>query len=156
MDYTGLMEGFAARHGLEGMEIYDGITVLEIDGMVAGIVNDVAAGAVAVVIDIGVPAPGVGGGICSGMLKANYPVGSSDGAVLCQNPETNEYAVMGWHQLSSMDVDSFSEALDKLVEAASKWKGVIAGDSPADFSSGALREGGAAFVPPDGGGFMQV
>ena len=132
MDYSELMNGLAASVGIEGMELKDGATALEIDGMTVGFIHDPASGDAAydgimVAVEIGYPPPDANGPFGSIMLKANYLLEGTGGAVLCQNPDTDAYAIMRRYPLAAHDVASFSRALETLLSTAENWKEVLSG-----------------------------
>lgn len=165
MDYTELMNGLATSVGIEGMELKDGATALEIDGMTVGFIHDQASGdttddGIMVVVEIGYPPPDADGPFGSVMLKANYLLGGTGGAVLCQNPDTDAYAVMRRYPLAAHDVASFSKALETLLSTAENWKEVLSGMREAeDAKSERDAEADDAEVPPSdfhAGGFLQV
>ena len=121
MEYSELVSDFASRYGVEGIDAKDGAVAVEIDGMTVGLVNDPSpddGDGIMVVVEIGYPPPDADGPFGSVMLKANYLLGGTGGAVLCQNPDTDAYAIMRRYSLAAHDVESFSKALERLLETA--------------------------------------
>ena len=159
MEYNELIESFAASLGIEGVEIEGGAAALEIDGMTVGFVHDDAAGAIMVVVEIGFPPPDADGPFGSAMLKANYLFGGTGGAVICQNPDTNAYALMRSYPLVSLDVETFAVAVEALLNTAENWKRILSGAAEAESVKESQDEGLADSTAPAGfpmGGFMQV
>ena len=159
MEYNELMQGFAANVGIAELEMQDGAAALEIDGMTVGFVHDDAAGAIMVVAEIGFPPPDADGPFGSAMLKANYLFGGTGGAVICQNPDTNAYAVMRSYPLVSLDVETFATAVEALLNIAENWKRMLSGAAEAETAKESQEEELADSTSPAGfpmGGFMQV
>ena len=130
MDFNELISDFATRHGVDGLVVNDKATAVEIDGMTVGLINDPASeddtdDYVMVVVEIGYPPPDAEGPFGDIMLKANYLLGGTGGAILCQNPDTDAYAVMRRYSLRAHDGESFSKALEKLLATAEKWKELL-------------------------------
>lgn len=164
MDFNELVSDFASRYGVEGLSAQAGTVALEIDGMTVGLVNDPSlddGDGIMVVVEIGYPPPDADGPFGATMLKANYLLGGTGGAILCQNPDTEAYAVMRRYPLATHDVASFSSALEKLLATAENWKEVLSGMRKVEEAREELDEGDE----PDGevsssgffgGGFMKV
>ena len=127
MEYNELMQGFAAKFGVAGLEIQEGAAVLEMDDMTVGFINDTVEDTIMVVAEIGYPPPDADGSFGGVMLKANYLFGGTGGAILCQNPETSAYAVMRSWPLQSLDVDTFATAVETLLNTAERWRDSLSG-----------------------------
>ena len=159
MEYTELVKGFAAKVGVGDLELHDGATAFEMDGMTVGFIHDGETDALMVVAEIGYPPPDADGPFGSAMLKANYLFGGTDGAVICQNPDTGAYALMRSLPLVSLDVEAFAAALEKLLDTAERWKGFLSGAAEAEGEK-ASRDGDVEESPPPAGfpgnGFLQV
>ena len=143
MDFNELISDFASRYGVEDLAVQDDTAALEIDGMTVGLVHDPARqdgddDGIMVVVEIGNPPPDADGPFGSVMLKANYLFNGTGGAVLCQNPDTNAYAVMRRFSLVTHDVASFSTALESLLTTAENWKQVLSGMREAEESKAEL------------------
>jgi hypothetical protein len=61
------------------------------------------------------------------MLKANFLLRATDGATLCQNPETGAYALVRPFPLALADVESLSAGLESLVNQTENWRKALAG-----------------------------
>lgn len=164
MDFNELISDFASRYGVEGLSAQAGAVALEIDGMTVGFVNDPSpdeGDGLMVVVEIGYPPPDADGPFGAAMLKANYLLGGTGGAILCQNPDTEAYAVMRRYPLSAHDVASFSSALEKLLATAENWKEVLGGMRTAEEAQEELAEedepdGEDSSSDFSGGEFMKV
>lgn len=159
MEYNELMRGFAAKFGVADIDTGNGAAALEIDGMTVGFIHDAEADEIMVVAEIGFPPPDADGPFGSMMLKANYLYNGTDGATICQHPETGAYAVMRSFQLAQYDVETFAQAAEALVNTAERWRDVI---SCADLAEDEKAERDAETAEDRGrfvgalGGFMQV
>ena len=159
MEYNELMQGFAANVGIAELEMQDGAAALDIDGMTVGFVHDDAAGAIMVVVEIGLPPPDADGPFGSVLLKANYLFGGTGGAVICQNPDTGAYALMRSYPLVSLDVETFAAAVEALLNMAENWKRILSGAAEAESAKASQDKELADSTAPAGfpmGGFMQV
>jgi hypothetical protein len=116
MEFNELIAAFAMRYNVEGLEPQNGTIALEIDGMNVGFLHDSPSGngiddGIMVIIEIGYAPPDVDGPFGTVMLKANYLLGGTGGAILCQNPDTNAYSIMHRFSLAMLDLESFSQEL---------------------------------------------
>ncbi len=156
MEYNELMRGFAAKFGIADIDTDNGTAALEIDGMTVGFLHAPETDELMVVAEIGFPPPDANGPFGSIMLKANYLYNGTNGAVICQNPETGAYAVMRSYPLAQFDVETFAQAVEALVNTAERWKDVISlARAVEDEKDAEASEDGDRFA---GGldGFMQV
>ena len=161
MEYTELMRGFAVRFGVADLDTGNGAAALEIDGLSVGFIHDAETDELMVVAEIGFPPPDADGPFGSMMLKANYLYNGTDGAIICQNPGTGAYAVMRSYPLAQLDVETFVQAAEALINTAERWKDILSGASLAE---DAKAERDAEFPEPEGGsrfagafgGFLQV
>ena len=143
MEFNELIAAFAMRYIVEGLEAQNGTIALEIDGMNVGFLHDSPSGngtedGIMVIVEIGYAPPDVDGPFSAVMLKANYLLGGTGGAILCQNPDTNAYAIMHRYSLAMLDLESFSNELESLLTTAENWKKVLAGIRVAEEAKEAL------------------
>ena len=143
MEFNELITDFAMRYNVEGVEPQNGTTALEIDGMNVGFLHDSPSGdgtddGIMVIVEIGYAPPDVDGPFGAVMLKANYLLGGTGGAILCQNPDTNAYAIMHRYSLPMLDLESFSNELESLLTTAENWKDMLAGIRVAEEAKEAL------------------
>jgi hypothetical protein len=61
------------------------------------------------------------------MLKANFLLRATEGATLCQNPETDAYALVRQFPLALTDAESLSSGIESLVNQAENWRKALAG-----------------------------
>ena len=143
MEFNELITEFAIRYGVEGLNAQNGTTALEIDGMNVGFLHDSPLGdgtddGIMVIVEIGYAPPDVDGPFGAVMLKANYLLGGTGGAILCQNPDTNAYAIMHRYSLTMLDLETFSNELETLLTTAENWKKILAGIRVAEEAKEAL------------------
>ena len=127
MEYEELMKGFAERTGLQDLTVSDGSAAVAIDGHKVAFIHDDAAATVTIYGEIGFPPPDANGSFGEVMLKANHLFNGTDGAVLCQNPDTFAFALFRPLRLIDMDVETFCDAVGKLVDQVEGWKRVLQG-----------------------------
>lgn len=159
MEYNELMNGFAEKFAISGMEIEDNAVVLEIDGMNVSFIHEPATNEVILVAEIGRPPPDPDGIMGATMLKANYFLKGTGGAVLCQMPDTGAYAISRRCPLVAHDVNTFSSALEAFVNSADDWRNVISCLRVAEESARLTQDADQTeeSLPGMGyGGFMQV
>ena len=143
MEFNELIAAFAMRYNVEGLEPQNGTIALEIDGMNVGFLHDSPSGngiddGIMVIIEIGYAPPDVDGPFGTVMLKANYLLGGTGGAILCQNPDTNAYSIMHLFSLAMLDLESFSQELESMLTTAENWKDMLAGIRVAEEAKEAL------------------
>ena len=91
------------------------------------------------------------------MLQANHLFGGTDGAVLCQNPETFAYALFRPFLLPPMDVETFCGHVGKLVDQVEGWKRLMEGFRDAeDDAEDAAEEAATLDATAAAGAFMRV
>ena len=78
------------------------------------------------------------------MLEANFLLRATEGATLCQNPETHAYALVRPFPLALTDVESLAAGLESLVNQAENWSKALSGLHTAERArSTALESDGA-------------
>ena len=77
--------------------------------------------------EIGHPPPDADGSFGAMMLKANFLLRATEGATLCQNPETSAYALVRPFPLALTDVESLAVGLESLVNQTENWRKALEG-----------------------------
>jgi hypothetical protein len=90
--------------------------------------------------EIGLPPPDANGAFGSMMLKANFLLRATDGATLCQNPETGAYALVRPFPLALADVESLSAGLESLVNQTENWRKALTGLREAESAQSAAQK----------------
>ena len=119
MEFKELIEGFAARHKVEGLVIEDDAVALDIDGIVVTIVS--TGEKLAISADIGDPPPEGMGVFANLLLEANL---QSD-VVFAKHAESGGYVMLRRFSQLSLDVDSFDAALESFVNQAETWRRLL-------------------------------
>ena len=144
MEFKELIAGFADRYGIEGLDGADGAAELKVDGIRVELLDDPQTHSLFACAEIGHPPPDANGAFGAMMLEANFLLRATEGATLCQNPETHAYALVRPFPLALTDVESLAAGLESLVNQAENWRRVLAGLRSAE----EVRS--AAQVPDDG------
>ena len=156
MEFKELIAEFAAKHGIEGLDGIEDVVELDVDGSRVELLDEVQTRSVAVCIEIGQPPPDANGVFGAMMLKANFLLRATEGATLCQNPETDAYALVRQFPLALTDAESLSSGIESLVNQAENWRRTLAGIRHAEEA----RAEGAADIPDHHGmlssGFFHV
>ena len=138
MEFRELLAAFAAKYGIDGLEGADGAAELDVEGIRVELLNDLQTHSLVACAEIGHPPPDANGVFGAMMLQANFLLRATDGATLCQNPETEVYALVRPFPLALTDVESLAAGLESLVNQTENWRKALAGLRQAE----AARVGG--------------
>lgn len=127
MEFPELMNAFAAKFGVENIEIDNGVCAFEIDKTPVAFVEREDGDSFAAVAEIGTPPPDANGRFGEVMLKANFHLQAVGGTVICQDPETDAYVIMRRVRLADVDADSLAGMVEGLVNEAERWQGIVEG-----------------------------
>ena len=127
MEFKELLAAFAAKYGVEGLDGADGVAELEVDGIRVELLEDSQARSLIACAEIGLPPPDANGAFGAMMLKANFLLRATEGATLCENPETGAYSIVRLFPLALADVDSLCSGLESLVNQTENWRKALAG-----------------------------
>ena len=140
MEFKELLAAFAAKYGVEGLDGADGVAELEVDGIRVELLEDPQARSLVACAEIGLPPPDANGAFGSMMLKANFLLRATEGATLCENPETGAYSIVRLFPLALADVDSLCSGLESLVNQTENWRTALAGLRDAEAAQPAAQE----------------
>ncbi len=126
MEFNELMNAFAAKCGLAGVEAEDGCVVLEFNDIPVAFMENDAFESLVLRAVIGAPPPETDGSLAKAMLRANHALCNACGATLCQDPETKEYAAVLTIPLSTADAELLAKAVGNIVKTVNTWQGVVA------------------------------
>jgi len=140
MEFMELIAAFAAKHGIEGLDGADGVAELNVDGFRVELLHDMHANSMFVCAEIGHPPPDANGALGALMLKANFLLRGTEGATLCQNPETGAYAIVRPFPLALTDAVSLAAGIESLVNQAENWRKSLNGIRAAE-NAAALPDG---------------
>ena len=156
MEFKELLAAFAVKYGIDGLDGTDDAAMLDVEGIRVELLNDIQTHSILACAEIGHPPPDANGAFGAMMLKANFLLRATDGATLCENPETGAYALVRPFPLAITDVESLCKGLESLVNQAENWRRTLAGIRHAEEA----RAEGAADIPDHHGmlssGFFHV
>ena len=127
MEFKELLAAFAAKYGIEGFDGADGAAALEVDGIRVELLDDPQSHCMLACAEIGNPPPDADGAFGAMMLQANFLLRGTEGATLCQNPETGAYALVRAFPLALTDAASLGSGLESLVNQTENWRKILAG-----------------------------
>ncbi len=127
MEFKELLAAFAAKYGIKGCDGVDGVAEIDVDGVRVELLDDQHARSIVACAEIGHPPPDANGAFGAMMLQANFLLRATEGATLCQNPETHVYALVRPFPLALTDVASLAAGLESLVNQTENWRKVLAG-----------------------------
>ena len=127
MEFKELLAAFAAKYGVKGLDGADGAAELDVDGVRVELLDDPQARSLFACAEIGHPPPDANGAFGAMMLQANFLLRGTEGATLCQNPETQAYALVRPFPLALADVESLAAGLESLVNQTENWRKALAG-----------------------------
>ena len=127
MEFKELIVGFADRYGIEDLDGADGAAELKVDGIRVELLDDPQTHSLFACAEIGHPPPDANGAFGAMMLEANFLLRATEGATLCQNPETHAYALVRPFPLALTDVESLAAGLESLVNQAENWRKALSG-----------------------------
>ena len=127
MEFRELIAGFAAKYGIAGLDGADGVAELDVEGIRVELLDDPRTQSIFACAEIGHPPPDANGAFGAMMLQANFLLRGTDGATLCQNPETGTYALVRPFPQALTDVESFVAGLESLVNQVENWRKALAG-----------------------------
>ena len=120
MEFNELIAAFAAKYGIKGLDGADGAAELDVDGIRVELLDDPQARSLFACAEIGHPPPDANGAFGAMMLQANFLLRGTEGATLCQNPETHAYALVRPFPLALADVESLAAGLESLVRSSTR------------------------------------
>ena len=140
MEFKELLAAFAAKYGIDGLDSADGSAVLSVDGVSVELLNDIGSQSLVACAEIGHPPPDANGAFSAMMLQANFLLRATEGAPLCQNPETHAYAMVRPFPLALTDVASLAAGLESLVNQTENWRNALAGFRHAEAAHAKVAE----------------
>ena len=126
MEFKELIAAFAAKYAIEGLDGVDDVVELDVDGSRVELLDDQQTRSVVACAEIGLPPPDANGAFGAMMLRANFLLRATEGATLCENPETGAYALVRPFPLALADVGSLAAGLESLVNQAENWRKALA------------------------------
>ena len=127
MEFKELITAFAAKYGIKGLDGTDGVVELDVEGVRVELLDDHHSHRLFACAEIGHPPPDANGAFGAMMLQANFLLRATEGATLCQNPETHAYALVRPFPLALTDVASLAAGLESLVNQVENWRKALVG-----------------------------
>ena len=158
MEFKELIAAFAAKYAIEGLDDVDDVIELDVDGSRVELLNDQQTRSVVACAEIGLPPPDANGAFGSMMLKANFLLRATDGATLCQNPETGEYAIFQAFPLSGLNAESLAAEVARIADKTEHWRNILNAFQVAEREKGEAAAEEVLVDAIHGGqsGFLQV
>ena len=156
MEFKELLAAFAAKYGIEGFDGADGSVALEVDGIRVELLDDPQSRCLLACSEIGLPPPDADGPFGTMMLQANFLLRATEGATLCQNPETGAYALVRAFPLALADVAALGTGLESLVNQTENWRKVLAGLREAETARPAAAQPDGSHHDMISSGFVHV
>ena len=156
MEFKELLTAFAEKYGIEGLDGADDVAELDVDGVRVELLNDPHARSLFACAEIGHPPPDANGAFGAMMLQANFLLRATEGATLCQNPETQSYALVRPFPLALTDVASLAAGLESLVNQVENWRKALAGLRIAESARSNYQEVGDSHHDMISNGYFHV
>jgi len=156
MEFKELLAAFAAKYGVKGLDIVDDAAEIDVDGIRVELLNDTHTRSLLACVEIGHPPPDVNGMLGALMLQANFLLRATEGATLCQNPETHAYALLRPFPLALASVESLADGLESLVNQTESWRKALAGMHMAEAAHAKEEESGDTHHDMISNGYFHV
>lgn len=127
MGFNELMLSFAAKLGIETIDIENDMTALDIDGMVFGFIHNPEKETLTIVADLGQAAIDANVEFVSMMLKANFLFEATKGSTIFQNPENDSFGIQQWFKVVDLDADRLSAEVETMANVAEEWRRLLSG-----------------------------
>ncbi len=148
MEFKELIEDFAARHGIDGLTVENGVSALDIDGYIVTLVED--AGALVLNAEIGEPPVEGRAEFAEALLAANF---GAD-VIFAKNDENSLYTLSRRLALAPLDGEALDAALEDFVNQTETWRKFLEDYRPvAESAAAAKKDEEPSFGV---GGFIQV
>ena len=122
MELTELIPAFAAKLGIEGLEVKDGVCSMEIDGIHLEIVETLNGKTLVVSASIGMPPLEKPESFMELLLEANVESLGMDAMAFGRLHETGEL-VLQWRILTqTLELEAFCTDLEDFINKAEQWR----------------------------------
>ena len=156
MEFDDLMKAFAAKYGVNDMEVENGAVAIDADGTRVELLDDAPARRVLVCAEIGSAPQKADPRLDAMMLQANFLLRGTDGATLCRNPETGACAIVQPLAFVEADAESLGAVVESLVTQAEHWRKVADGLGTAETERAAKETSDATHHDHLARGFLHV
>jgi len=156
MEFKELIAGFADRYGIEGLDGADGAAELKVDGIRVELLDDPNTRSLLVCAEIGHRPPDAKGAFDAMMLQANFLLRMTEGATLCQNPETHAYGLVRSFPLALTDVESLAAGLESLANQTENWRKALTGLREAERAQSTVSDSAGSHQDMLSNGYFHV
>lgn len=127
MEFTELMQGFAAKVGIDGLPMTeDGVCRVEIDGMAISFLEVPETRQLVTWAEVGELPPEGREKLFRVLLESMYMGKATGGATFCIDPETETLNIFRSDPLPLLDLETFSAMLEKFANVLGGWRKIVA------------------------------
>ena len=158
MELKELTTAFAAKMGIDGLTVEDGVCSMTIDDIPMDFTETPDGLAVVGVAVVGEPPPDKREAFYEMLLEANTQVYGTQGIALSKLPDTGEIGLIGGLPFKDLEIKEFCKCLDEFVSKAEEWRETVENFRPAAEEAAVRDEEAAQFMKfgGNGPGFMSV
>ncbi len=155
MELKELTSAFAAKMGIDGLTVEDGVCALEIDGIPLQIAETAAGGALLATAVVGLPPPEKTEAFLDLLLEANTETFGPQDRALGKIHDTGEVVLLWRIPTRDVELDGFCAELEAFVNQVEQWRLALENFRPAAEEAAARDEEAPAMGLP-ASGFISV
>ena len=155
MELKELTTAFAAKMGIDGLTVEDGVCSMTIDDIPMDFTETPDGLAVVGVAVVGEPPPDKREAFYEMLLQANTQLYGTQGIALGESPDTGEIILIGGLPFKGLELQEFCKDLDEFVSKAEEWRETVENFRPAA-EEAAIMEKDASFFGQTNSGFISV
>ena len=158
MELKELTTAFAAKMGIDGLTVEDGVCSMTIDDIPMDFTETPDGLAVVGVAVVGEPPPDKREAFYEMLLQANTQLYGTKGIALGKSPDTGEIMLIGGLPFKGLELQEFCKDLDEFVSKAEEWREALEYVRPAAEEAAVRDEEDAQFrkFGMNGPGFISV
>ena len=158
MELKELTTAFAAKMGIDGLTVEDGVCSMTIDDIPMDFTESPGGEAVIGAAVVGEPPPEKREAFYEMLLQANTQLYGTQGIALSRLPDTGEIGLIGGLPFKGLELKEFCKDLDEFVNKAEEWRETVENFRPAAEEAAIRDEEAAQFMKfgGNGPGFMSV
>ena len=158
MELKELTSAFAAKMGIDGLTVEDGVCSMTIDDIPMDFTETPDGLAVVGVAVVGEPPPDKREAFYEMLLQANTQLYGTKGIALGKSPDTGEIMLIGGLPFKGLELKEFCKDLVEFVSKAEEWREALENFRPAAEEAAVRDEEDAQFrrFGVNGPGFMSV
>ena len=155
MELKELTSAFAAKLGIEGLAVEDGVCALEIDGIPLQIAETAVGGALLATAVVGLPPPEKTEAFLELLLEANTETLGPQDRALGKLRDTGDVVLQWRIPTRDLELDGFCAELETFVNQVDQWRLALENFRPAA-EEAAAREDEVPALGLPGSGFISV